>query len=635
MATSKEELKQYFQAGDTPTQENFEELIDGFRHIDDGKTISSVQQSDTDTRINLSDNQSIVIPKSANLNDQHGEPIGVFDNFTLLKAQNPPCRLSIVLGFTTPDDGGGGIFRWNATSTDVEVEGMRMKSDHTNGRYLRQLNDGLRMNVKWFGAISDGSQDCTDVVNAALAYLPKTEAVSSGWGIGTIYFPKGIYLINGTISRTGLIGLKFMGDGEFATTITRTNDTGIMFSLTTYISVSFELMDFEHITTQDQSLWTNILFNLNGSGGGRNFYLNRISSRGFNIVINHSNTINENTNYISACTFSNCTTFLDSENAQAVVNEYKNVTWAGKISQVFHVAGNWQTLVENANITIDGTFIRYKNLPNYNGRGFTVKNTRFAFTSAHITENPIPKIIHAVGNKIGVNFRMIDCSLSGGGIPHPSTRAFTIEAIPYISIEGGVIEGILDLTHTTGQRLQRAPYIRFTDMQISNPNTWNIIETGTGGRRVAPIVFKNARLSQAENAGPINLTFSRQGAPYLSPRVTTALIHPSEAASNFFANTIRDFKLEFYGQRVMINKLLWTCKRVALNQTGRKINIYSDELHTNLLYEFEIPANTVNDTTYIIPTDNEIISTGLYLEVITPEDASTHVGYLIADYTSV
>lgn len=574
--------------------------------------------------------------KVKTLEDQHGEPIGVFDNFTLLKAQDPPCRVNIILGFTSPDDGGGGIFRWDASSTVGEVDGMQMKSDHSGtGRYLRQLNNGLKMNVMWFGAISDGSQDCTDAINAALGFLPKEGPVDKG--IGTIYFPKGEYLINGTIERVASkIGLSFIGDGEHATIITRTNDSGILFNLITYMNISFVGMSFEHITTQDQSSWTNTLFHLDGISGGRNFYLNRVSSRGFNTVIFHNYTVNEDTNYVNTCTFRNCTTFLNSENAQAVINEYKNVTWSGSISQVFHVAGNWQTLVENANIVIDGTFIRYKNLENkFNSRGFTVKNTKFEFTSAHSSANDIPKIVHAVGNKILINLRMIDCSLTGGTNFHEDTRAFTIDAIPYISVEGGTIEGILDLTHSTGQLLKRAPYIRFTDTLVSNPNTWNILETGTGGRRIAPIVFNNARLLPDENAAPINLTFSRQGAPYISPRVTTALIDPTHAATNFFADTVENFKLEFYGQRVMINQLLWTYKRGQINNIGREVKIFSDSQYTNLLYTFLIPENAANDTTYIIPTANEIISTGLYVQVTTPANVNTHVGYLIADYTSV
>jgi len=579
--------------------------------------------------------------KVKDLEDQHGERIGVFDNFALLKAQNPPCRLNIVLGFSTPDDGGGGIFRWDpniTTSVAGAVEGMRMRSDHTNtGTYFRQLNDGQTMNVMWFGAIADGSQDCTDAVNAALNFLPRKGFMDRSEGIGTIHFPKGVYLINGTINRNNSkIGLRFTGDGEFATTLARTNDTGIMFNIVSYINISFEGMAFVHESTQDQSLWTNTLFHLDGQGGGRNFYLNRVSSRGFNTIIKHINKINEDTNYVNACTFSDCTTFLHSENAQAVINEYKNVTWRGKINQIFHVAGNWQTLVENANIVIDGTFIRYINTSGkYNSRGFTVKNTKFEFTSAHTVENETPKIVHAVGNNILVNLRMIDCSMTGGATPHPSTKAFTIEAIPYISLQGGSILGIFDLTHSTGQKLHRAPYIRLTDIVVSNPNTWDITETGIGGNRVAPIIFNNVRLSANEIVAPINLTFSRQGAPYLSPRVTTALVDPDHAATNFFSNSVEKFKLEFYGQRVMINQLLWTYKRGQLNNIGREINIYSDELYTNLVYTFQIPENTVNDTTFIIPTNNEVISTGLYVEVITPAGVGTHVGYLITDYTSV
>ena len=64
MATSKEQLKQYFETGDTPSETQFGELIDSYRHIDTGAVITSVEEYDDSTTVNISDNDAIVVPKS-------------------------------------------------------------------------------------------------------------------------------------------------------------------------------------------------------------------------------------------------------------------------------------------------------------------------------------------------------------------------------------------------------------------------------------------------------------------------------------------------------------------------------------------------------------------------------------------
>ena len=62
MATDKLTLKSYFQTGDIPTQPQFEQLIDVFRHIDEGYTITNVVTSPSGaTTITLSDGRSVTI----------------------------------------------------------------------------------------------------------------------------------------------------------------------------------------------------------------------------------------------------------------------------------------------------------------------------------------------------------------------------------------------------------------------------------------------------------------------------------------------------------------------------------------------------------------------------------------------
>ncbi len=88
-----------------------------------------------------------------------------------------------MLGFTTPGDGGGGVFYWDSTSTATVNVGTIVKPTATvgAGRWLRIFEPGT-VNVKWFGAFCNGVADDTAAVDDASA------AVSTG---GTVIFPYG------------------------------------------------------------------------------------------------------------------------------------------------------------------------------------------------------------------------------------------------------------------------------------------------------------------------------------------------------------------------------------------------------------------------------------------------------------
>ncbi|WP_299767418.1 hypothetical protein [uncultured Dokdonia sp.] len=64
MATSKEQLKQYFETGDTPSEGQFGELIDSYRHIDTGEVISTVDDADDSTTLTITDGSTVIVPKS-------------------------------------------------------------------------------------------------------------------------------------------------------------------------------------------------------------------------------------------------------------------------------------------------------------------------------------------------------------------------------------------------------------------------------------------------------------------------------------------------------------------------------------------------------------------------------------------
>lgn len=558
-----------------------------------------------------------------------------------LREINEPLEQVIVFGYHNIGDGGGGLFIWNADDTSKDDGGYTIKVNTiSKGRYKR-LVDTTEVNVKHFGAksyigiINNSSdfEDSTEAFNKALNHLPKTGSLS-GWGIGTIIIPKGNYLINGEINRLSPIGVIFKGEGQYATSITRTIDTGVMFPLKTYINVEFRDISFHHVTSEDQSRWTNTLFSLNGQGGGRNFVLENITTYNFSRIIHHTNAINEDTTYINRCTFSSCHTFLESENSQAVINHYNNFTLGGQIQRGFYIAGNQQSLIQNLNWVIDGTLIEYKNLPDrFSTRGLTMINCKGEFTNAHSVANTVPKLIKASGNHIISTISFLDCSLIGGPAPHEDTILFEIDGANVSwSFTGGTLNSKPKITESTSNVPRRANFISFKNITMNfTPDQWFITDTGAEGKTICPIVLENVKIP---NSNPINLTINRTGTPYVNTKYCLGVCKEKEAVSSFFGGSLLDFSLLFYGQKTIVLKVQWIMQFGAAG-SGKTIILYSEASKTNLIGQLIIPDSDSGNNVYDIPLTNNQISEGLFVEVTTPEGVSTHRGYLLCEYQNI
>jgi hypothetical protein len=93
------------------------------------------------------------------------------------------------LGYHEPGDGGGGEFFWDAASSESGNGGTIIvpASNPATGRWKRVVEGEL--SVKWFGARGNGTTDDTVAIQ-------DTEDVAAEVG-GAVYFPAGIYVVNG------------------------------------------------------------------------------------------------------------------------------------------------------------------------------------------------------------------------------------------------------------------------------------------------------------------------------------------------------------------------------------------------------------------------------------------------------
>jgi hypothetical protein len=93
-------------------------------------------------------------------------------------------------GYTTPGDGGGGLWYYDTSSTATENVGTIVKPTGVSGagRFIREVQ-GQPYNVKWFGAKGDG---VTDDGPAIQSDIDAVYAIGSG----AVFVPQGTFILN-------------------------------------------------------------------------------------------------------------------------------------------------------------------------------------------------------------------------------------------------------------------------------------------------------------------------------------------------------------------------------------------------------------------------------------------------------
>jgi hypothetical protein len=135
------------------------------------------------------------------------------DTMADLRAMSAPTGATIVhlLGYHTPSDGGGGVFRWDALSTLLDDGGLTIipNGTPTQGRWRRATSGPV--NIRWFGA----SPNATSSQNSASIQKAIDSLPGSG---GTVLFPAGAYRVADAV-RVVRNNVYLIGEGIDATTL--------------------------------------------------------------------------------------------------------------------------------------------------------------------------------------------------------------------------------------------------------------------------------------------------------------------------------------------------------------------------------------------------------------------------------
>ena len=147
-------------------------------------------------------------------------------------------ELVTVLGYNTVDDGGGGQFYWDNASSE-NANGGTIFLAQGSGRWKRLFEDTI--NIRWFGAKGDGSNDDTTAIQNAISASKD------------VFFPDGNYLITGQITLSK--DLKIRG-GRNATIKKSVNgDIFFTFFYTSGFSLDIAGISFDGGLDASKSYW--------------------------------------------------------------------------------------------------------------------------------------------------------------------------------------------------------------------------------------------------------------------------------------------------------------------------------------------------------------------------------------------
>jgi len=474
------------------------------------------------------------------------------------------------------------------------------------------------VSVRDFGAKGDwdgttGTDD-TAAFQAAINFLLSKKTVS-GNGVGKLCVPKGNYLINGTLSASTIYGFVVEGDGISATTITRTSDSGNLFSITGYGRVSFRDMFIHHKTTTAYTTWTNVLFNMNGTGGGNHFSLENIETFGFGQVIKYNAaSANEDTNFFSKLRCSNFKTFLYARSSQAIINSIRDSTFAGTCQSVFDISGFGHLTLDTCNIVVSGkVFDLYSGFAGPQSN-YILRNTKFEHWPQGGNVGTTQLIV--MNTDMQVSF-LFDGGGFSGGSPDPSVKQIVARGtLSQIIFNGGNWDSNLKIecydsvpATVFGSNPHVKSFIKFKGAAIS-PAPANVSYNTTG----SGISYMGVVWEDCHDRPNLCLTGLSNGQTYNSSVPSDDLVNKATfTGANSGGNILNGatatvFPYPHYGQPAFLSKVRvfiyssgvfvsGTIKMFAnaskTTQIGTTQTIPNGAVTVPILYDLTIPANTV------------------------------------------
>lgn len=161
------------------------------------------------------ENFGLAFPSLVGPRGPAGGPGLYVTNYAALRALDPSTYpagyVANVGGYDSVNDGGQGQFMYVPSATDADNDGTILTPFTNVGRWYRMYSGAV--NVKWFGAVGDGSTIDFQAIQNAITYI---ESLPNG---GAVFLPSGEYNIEGQLDFSGDTPILFFGEGEGSSVI--------------------------------------------------------------------------------------------------------------------------------------------------------------------------------------------------------------------------------------------------------------------------------------------------------------------------------------------------------------------------------------------------------------------------------
>jgi len=451
-------------------------------------------------------------------------------------------------------------------------------------------------------------------VNAALLHLSGTRISPPGktsWGLGQIFVPRGKYLINGEVSVTSPLGVKFSGEGLFESVFVYTLSTGNMVNVTTHVSLQFEGMGFFNDTAAARSSWTSVAFNLDPTGGGKRFTLIDCFTDKFNKVINVLGTVNNDEFTFERLYVNDPKTFLYARNSQSVINTVIGCTFFGTIDRVFDISGFGYTHWTNCNIVQSGTFLYLANGNSGTSSQYTLTNCKFEFWPQPTSGTT--KVIESESNASNVSYiKMINSGISGG-TPDSGVYQFDINSGKItLDVNGGEWANTKISTKAfTDLNASNVSWIKFSQCVTSPSTTINRVAGADGYSCHPPVIFDTC-------VGVCNISLRGPGTATNQASSSTKYDRNQNTLNYkgvlITGNVTTTHSFPVYGQRVLVEKI-----RVVMTSnggiTGGTIKAYKDALKTSQIGSTITLTGTAPLAFDVTVAANTFTTEGVYVQI--------------------
>lgn len=351
----------------------------------------------------------------------------------------------------------------------------------------------------------------TSTYNCAADITTAINALKNSTSSKALYFPKGTYAVDTTITLSTIHGFKFFGDGVNATIIKYTPTTGSLFYITNYLQNAF--YDIKFLGSNYTTSVTSRCFRLNGLGGGTGLLFQNCFFYGFGTQITTTDaTVNDDTVTFNSCYFWYQNYVWNNTNEQAVSWTFNDCQVLFTETTVLNNPGGFSRVIGGTYIN-QGTFVSANAVSAIYGLLFDgIKFEPYG--------SPKASKYLTMGGVTYVQATFKNCSDSSG-FSFYSTATFELRNLFAVQF--------IDCNFTQGTMTVQANADdagAMADLTFINSTTPQIVETLYAGEGNTPVnkYYQNSKVNNGTNS----YNFTGSSTQFITPKTYSVPVIPSK-----------------------------------------------------------------------------------------------------------